>query len=327
MGLLIWLAAPLRAAPLDTVQIPVTDSSQASLQDALKQGLDTVMIRITGQRALDGLAGVNDARGDIDRWVESYHYDGPDSLNAHYDLDGLTRFLEVHGAPIWAMPRPTLVTWLVRQEGGRAQLITKNHPLFPALADQALERGLPLTVPKWDEQDRSALSLADIRGRFDDRLRDASKRYPHDLIAAAVLYEGTPVRLRWRVLDATRTLEQGSVSGDNDGQAVTAMVDAITDKLAARYAVRANDHDDRSMLVVDEVNGLSAWQQIQRYLQDLTGMRQIQLVSVDGERYGFSLDYAASDSQLRRQLELFPHLQACPSAQATTVQLHYCWQP
>ncbi|EKF74978.1 hypothetical protein A11A3_05976 [Alcanivorax hongdengensis A-11-3] len=316
----MWLALPAGADSLDSVELPVADSSQSALQDALREGLDTLIVRITGQSAIDGLPGVDEAREDPSRWVSSYHYESSDRLAARYDLGGLTRFLEVRGAPIWSMPRPASVIWLVDQGSGQGQLVTRDGPDFAALQGAARRRGLPLVYPSWDEQDQQSLALADIRGRFDDRIADASRRYQADLTVAAVLYPGSQVRARWRVLQGDHSLEQGQSRGADTDQAIAAMVDDISNALAKRYSVRTGSREDRSELRVQHVASLAAWQTLQNYLEDMTGMRQVQLYQVDGQQYTFRLDYAASDSQLRRQLDLLPQIRACQAPAAEPAQ-------
>ena len=127
--------------------------------------------------------------------------------------------------------------WLVEQGAGRGEMVVDGHPLYAQLVAQAQRRGLTLVIPKWDSEDLGRLNVADIRGRFDQQLRDASSRYPHELIAAAVLYQGEPATVSWRVLKDKSTLEDGREKTENDEEAVTALIDRVTDQLAARYAV------------------------------------------------------------------------------------------
>ena len=87
--------------------------------------------------------------------------------------------------------------------------MVEGHPLYSQVIDEAQRRGLTLVIPEWDSQDQGRLNVADIRGRFDQQLRDASSRYPHELVAAAVLYQGEPATVSWRVLKDKNTLEDG----------------------------------------------------------------------------------------------------------------------
>mgnify|MGYP003146491344 FL=1 len=181
-------------------------------------------------------------------------------------------------------------------------------------------------MPEWDSQDRNAVTVADVRGRFDNQLLSASDRYPHELVVAAVLYEGSPATVSWRVLQGKKTLDQGREKSASAEQAVTTLVDAVTDQLAQRYAVASSASERLTLLEVEQVETLADWHQLQAFLAGLSGMRAVSLVQTTDQGVTFGLDFGASDSQLRSLLELSRQLRPCPDESVAGPQWRYCWR-
>ena len=330
LAVLLGWSLLAQAESLDTVQVPVDGRGDEQRQDALAEGLEQMLVRLSGQRDVLNEAVASEAASRLDRWVTRYDYnmldDGSSALQARYDVNGLMAFMAEQGASVWGMPRPRLLLWLVEQGAGRGEMVVDGHPLYAQLVAQAQRRGLTLVIPKWDSEDQGRLNVADIRGRFDQQLRDASSRYPHELIAAAVLYQGEPATVSWRVLKDKSTLEDGREKTANDGEAVTALIDRVTDQLAARYAVKGAVSDLRTLLVVDQVDQLQDWFTLQQFLEGLSGMRRASLIQASGTTLTFGLDFSTSDEQLRNLLELSPQLRACPDPAVAGPQWHYCWR-
>lgn len=318
-----------QAQSLDTVQVPVDGRGETQRQDALSEGLEQMLVRLSGQRDVLDKSLASEAAAQLDRWVTRYDYstlEGGSVLQVRYDVNGLMAFMADQGASVWGMPRPRVLLWLVDQGASRGEMVVQGHPLYAQLIAEAQRRGLTLVIPEWDNQDQEHLNVADIRGRFDQQLRDASSRYSHELIVAAVLYQGEPTRVSWRVLKDESTLEEGREKTANSEEAVTALIGNVTDQLAERYAVKGEMKDLRTLLVVDEVDQLQDWFALQQFLEGLSGMRRASLVQVSATTLTFGLDFSASDEQLRNLLELSPRLKVCSGAVVSGPQWHYCWR-
>lgn len=321
------MLAPLaQAQGLDTVVLPVDSRSEADRQQALAEGLNEMLVRLSGSSQVVDKPVAASAAKQLDRWVTRSDYSGDGRLTARYDSQGLMALLASEGVAVWGLPRPRLLVWLVDQGTGQGTMVSADHPLYGLLSDEARRRGLSLVVPRWDDSDQQALSVADIRGRFDDRLLAASKAYPHDLVLSAVLYAGNPSTVSWRVLQGRKELEKGRKEADNSGEALMILVDSVTDQLAARYAVAGARSDLRTLLVVEGISSLKAAMDLRTYLSGLGGMQRASLAQMSGTSFTYALDFAASDEQLRDLLDLSSHLQACPDPTVPGPQWRYCWQ-
>lgn len=325
VALLLGLALGAWADSLNTVALAVDGRGDTERQQALQQGLKDMLVRLSGKQQVLEQPVTEQALGQLDRWVTRYDYAG-DSLVARYDTRGLMDFMAAEGAPVWGFPRPKVLIWLVEQGAGRGDLVAGEHELREQLVSEARRRGLSLVVPEWDSQDRNAVTVADIRGRFDNQLLSASDRYPHELVVAAVLYEGAPTTVSWRVLQGKKTLEQGREESASAEQAVTTLVDAVTDQLAQRYAVASSASQRLTLLEVEQVETLADWHQLHDFLAGLSGMRAVSLVQTSDQVVTFGLDFGASDSQLRSLLELSRQLRPCPDEAVAGPQWRYCWR-
>ncbi|WP_290538698.1 MULTISPECIES: DUF2066 domain-containing protein [Alcanivorax] len=325
VALLLGLSLGARADSLDVVALPVDGRGETERQEALQQGLKNMLVRLSGKQQVLDQPVTEQALAQLDRWVTRYDYNG-DTLLARYDTRGLMDFMAAKGAPVWGFPRPQVLIWLVEQGAGRGEMVAGEHALREQLVSEAQRRGLSLVVPQWDSQDRNAITVADIRGRFDSQLLSASDRYPHELVVASVLYQGSPTKVSWRVLQGKKILDQGREETASAEQAVKTLVDAVTDQLAQRYAVASSASQQLTLLEVEQVQTLADWHQLQGFLTGLSGMRAVSLVQTSDQVVTFGLDFGASDSQLRSLLELSRQLRPCPDDAVAGPQWRYCWR-
>lgn len=324
------LAASL---PLGDVQMPVEDRSTEQRTEALASGLDQVLVRLTGSREVDGRFELNAIRQQPSRWATQYRYLQHDEqllITANFDINGLLAALEKSGAPVWGTSRPDILVWLVLQRPGSGELLARDSvdPALQALQQAANLRGLPLLLPLMDDQDRRAISVADIRGHFDHVMQKASTRYPAPLTLAAVLYTGKSPQLRWRLFRGSEALEQGEISAASEAESVQQLVDRLADLLASMYVIRGGDAAALTLEVRD-VGSLQQWNSLQTYLQGLTGVSAVQLVSLSGQVLRFDLSFAGDLGQLKQLLALNRNLVACETTlttEAAPVLPSYCWQ-
>lgn len=313
------------AGTLDTVSVAVENRTPEEEARALGEALEQLLVRLSGKPSVLDMPVAAEAAEQQGRWVLRQDYrDG--QLVVRFDTGGLMDFLSSRGAPVWGVPRPRILVWLVDQGTGKGAMIHADHEDYPALSAEADRRGLDLVVPEWDARDRGVLTVADIRGRFDRQIIEASARYPHELVLAAVLYSGSPSKVSWRVLKGQKTLEDGRLEADSTEQAIAALVDGVTDQLADRYAVEGGAVDQRTLLTVESVGSLGQWKALRDFLSGLSGMQTVSLLQVSGESLVWGLDFGGSDAQLRDLLSLSSSLRPCPDDAVAGPQWRYCWR-
>lgn len=323
--LMVSMAPSALAGTLDTVEVAVENRTPEEQERALAEALDQVLVRLSGKPSVLELPVAKEAAEQLQRWVIRQDYrDG--LLVARFDTEGLMDLLSSRRAPVWGVPRPRVLVWLVDQGAGKGSMVNPGHPDFAALKQEADRRGLDLVIPEWDAADRDVLAVADIRGRFDNQILDASARYPHEMVLAAVLYSGSPATVSWRVLQGRKTLDDGRLKADSTGQAITALVDKVTDQLADRFAVTGGATDQRTLLTVESVGALGDWKALRDFLSGLGGVQSVSLVQVSGDSLIYGLDFSGSDAQLRDLLSLSAALKPCPDQAVAGPQWRYCWR-
>lgn len=316
--LLSVLAASAGADELSLgfAEVPVMDRSAGARADALAQGLDQVLVRLTGSRHIEAVQGLASVRNNPSRWAQRYSYgqdeEGASTLSARFDVTGLLSGLQSAGVPVWGQTRPDVLVWMVIQRPGSGQMVAREmtDTAAQALKRGGQDRGVPLLLPLMDGQDRGAVSVADIRGHFDNVVRQASERYQAPLRLSAVLYTGSQPQIRWRLFRGTEMLDSGEMTASDEGEVVTAMVDRIADRMAAVYVISAGSGEALT-LSVQGVNTLQQWNALQGFVAKLTGVEDVRLVQLDGSLARFSITFSGSVEQLQRLLALQSGLVPC----------------
>ena len=170
-------------------------------------------------------------------------------------------------------------------------------------------------LPRMDSEDRSVIQAADIRGRFDEPVRQASAPYEAPLVATAVLYTGDSPRLRWRLLDGGEEQIGNTLTTPGLEQGLQDWVNRITDYLVKLYAVRGEQ--ERTIDIrVQQLAKLQDWNRLQNFLGGLAGMRSIQLRRLQGDTAEFQARFAGPATKLERLAKLQPGLESCEDDRA-----------
>ena len=129
LGLIVGFlcVSPVFAADAGEVSVPLEGEQPRGAEareQALRQGLETVIRRLTGRDRVADLPGVAGVLEDPSRWLMRYAYDGgtPPRLNAVFDDRALVRHLSDQGAPVWSGERPPVLVWLVSEGTGQGRM-------------------------------------------------------------------------------------------------------------------------------------------------------------------------------------------------------------
>ena len=245
--MVLLAATPAWASEAGQVSVPLRGEQprgDEARQAALRQGLETVITRLTGRDRVADLPGVAEALDAPQRWLSRYSYQPgePPRLSAVFDDRALTHYLADRGAPVWGGSQPPVLVWLVTEGTGRGDLVTAGDPLAERLADVAARRGVTLVLPEWDQRDRDTVTVADVRGQFDGPLLQASRRYDTDWVATGVLYDGAATTLNWRLLEGGEAVAGERARAEGTDAALDAFIAALSDQMAERYAVGGSDN-------------------------------------------------------------------------------------
>ena len=136
-------AARLVAAPaLYEVEVDVGDQSAAARQAAAREGLDAVLVRISGLSALPVAAAILEARGQPELYYNRFLFVEDRRLKFFFAPAAVLGLIDRARLPIWPANRPAAIAWLVVGQGGRRRIVQEGHPLAAALQAQARRRGI-----------------------------------------------------------------------------------------------------------------------------------------------------------------------------------------
>ena len=338
---LVFVASPVVASgsavvvvdDLGKVSGPVGNRSEEARGEALREGLEEVLVRITGNRDVAELSLAQELLRRPRQWLEQYGYVEGDEgllLEARYNVSGLSEQLARGGEALWGETRPVVLLWLV-DESGSIVAEEGESELREVASRRARHRGLPLVWPRMDEQDRASIVAADIRGRFDRQLNEASRRYPAGLIVTAVVYPGTRPSVRWRLLHDQQSLKEGTLevaAGQATRELMVELLDLVADHVASIYAVVMGDGTGLT-LTVDQLDSLAAYDSVSRHVGGLAGMQSMRLLGLQGGRAEFELEFSGPPLQLERLLHLHGSLGPCEQLigeePAADAGMRVCW--
>lgn len=328
-----------------TVTVNSRDSEQERRQ-AFTAGMRQILLKLTGRQDVLNNAVIRQALNNAQPYVETWAYNSSSALNpgtperitlqvAYYQSE-IQRLLNDSSVPIWPVSRPVTIVWLVMQDelGGPSLAGTAGasaEAIYGLLRQSAELRGVPLLLPLMDFNDLSAIS-ADQLWSFDHEvLRSASARYNTDSILAlrVVRLLNGEVIARAEHLFRERSREIEVIEGELD-PFLTATIGMVAEELAANYAILLSGSGNSSevQLHVEGINTLKDYAGLLAYLNGLTVVKSVQVMTVDGPRLELQLGTGGQFRQLIENLALDRRLLplAEPVRNNNIVSMRYVWQ-
>jgi len=318
-------AGPLHAATvtgLYEARVPVTDQSSAARSAALQQAFTTVLVKVTGLRAVP--APLTALAADALDYAQQYGFEQapPDPnappatapqppalvLWARFDPRKVNDAVTSAHAPLWGAERPTTLVWLALGDtpGGRVLPASDTSNLMQALVTAAQQRGIILVFPQMDAVDRAALGVPDVTGFNAGRIQLASQRYHPDavLVGSVTSFGNGQYAAHWQLLDGNEQQAWQTPPGD---EVVTAVdgVEVSADRYAIQYAIPADAGDISGVpLAVQGVTSLDIYAKVLAYLNGLTPVRGVRVQRMQQGSAYFSVDAYGTLDNLRSALAL-----------------------
>ena len=326
----LLLPPPVAAVPLTQLyeaEVPAADQGAEARATALGEALAEVLVRISGDRAMQRQPGVNALLASPGRYVQQYRYqpagdaavdEAPWRLWVRFDGAGLERALRDLGLPYWGRERPETLVWLAVEEGGRRQLLGEpdESPVKAWLQAAAQRRGLPLVFPLLDMEDRSQVRFSDIWGGFLEPLQRASERYrPQALLIGRLYQTATGAWQAHWILQVQGNEQRWSGSDRQLAGLAAEGVERAADALAARFAVYdTGGAGDHVRVTIAGVQRLEDYARLNRYFASLSAVQSAQLLALSGDRAEYQLQLQGDLAGLERALSIGSLLVPDPAA-------------
>ncbi|MBB2497286.1 DUF2066 domain-containing protein [Aquipseudomonas ullengensis] len=277
------------------VREAVTSQQPDERNAALGKALETLLLRLTGDRkALQNpaLAGV---RQDPQQLVSRFSYEG-DKLVVDFDPLTTENKLREAGLPQWGSNRPAILTWWLNSTAEGSSLLGDAQEAAAPLRQAAQHRGLPLRLPLADLSEQMVATPENLGATQADALQPISERYAADALLAVQAHEdGGQWQAQWRLWLAD-SREQGTAQAADLNALSDAVMLAVSERLAPRFVVKPGSAS--AMTVEVQGANLARYAELERLLEPFAARLQ----QVNGDRMTWQVN--ASAEQLRAQLGL-----------------------
>lgn len=302
----------MQAANLDwlyDVEFSVSDQSEQERLVALQDGLEIVLIRITGLRKLPDSPLIDEAFNNLDAYQLQFRYEQERArddedvgmrLIINYDENAVRALIRDAELPVWSSQRPR-VLFLISIVDGRHRTVLNEadrSELQSIIRATALRRGVAYSQPLMDFADRTILREGAIAFNFVTSAAPLKRRVQADVVSVVrvdpLVFNQHRVWLS--IHDATGQRTQVFDSGDLK-TTVVEIVDRTADYLATRYAVTAGEASALH-LAVTGITDIVQYKAVLDYLSKWEFIDRVLLSAVVHDRIEFELRTASTWEQL-----------------------------
>lgn len=331
------LAPAAEPTDLFAAEQRVADEGSETRNALLSQLLADVLVRLSGNAAVAGQPAARELLAAAPSLVQQYRYRSADLngevvryLWARFDQPAVERMMRERNLPVWTQ-RPRVLLWVATEQAGRRELLNlDNDPAARSAAlAQAQHRGMPLQLPLMDLEDQTLLTPADVWSDYQAAIRQASARYPHDVIVTGRLraQSGGKWSGVWSILG--RDGDQGfQTSPQALADSLAFAVDQTQNLLAAHYAPMPGTGGGHGTLVnFADVYDLAAYGRLVALLEGLDMVAQVALRHVRHDRFTFEFQLRGGPQELAQALDGSGRLLAMPGVSRTVLPPRTVGQP
>jgi hypothetical protein len=316
------------------LSLPVVSQQEDIRRAAFEQAFIEVLVRVSGSSLASTAIDVRQAS----RYVQQYRYlpieestaqqpatgsvaSGPQyKLWVQFNEAAIKTLLRDNALPIWGQQRPSVLLWLAVRDGKNRYVLRQqdSSPIKDAVASEARRRGLPVSWPRMDQQDRQLVGFADVWGAFWDPVVRASQRYPVDAVMIGRMnWQGDSWQVNWSLMLDDKTASWKLQALDLE-LLMASGIDVATDQIASRFSVLENVANEGELVVqINGVQQLDSYARVAGYLRSLAPVRSVYVAEVDQHWVRFHLDLSGDRNDLQRNIALgktlVPDTPALPS--------------
>ncbi len=292
----------VNAEPIDLYEYHslVATQTRPERNQATADGLAEIMIRASGQAGVLKNAGVKSALRNPSRYLLEYRYLSTDKtievdnktvpayqLILKFSDSSIEKLLRDQQLPIWPANRPSVMVWLVVDEGKTKRIISEQYlpEGIEAIEASGAQRGLPVITPQGDLDDLVVTSAKNI-WRLDERsIRRASERYDPDSILVGRLTKTSQSRWRgsWLLINEARSKTFDGTGSDLSSVIAEGIGDSA-DYFFQLYGYEPTGGDLKSYLFsIDGISDFGGYANAMKYLESIAVVRGVDVVAVNNE--------------------------------------------
>lgn len=321
--ILVWpgMSAAMPVGHLYEAIVPVPDQSDSERRQAQHKAVGQILVKLTGDTAIIDNQRAKPLINQAQNYVQQYRYlePEPDSngpagskglrLWVGFDSTAVDEALQRAGIATWGKERPATLVWLaVATDQGRQIIgMEQSSQYLEPVNRRARERGLPLLLPLMDLEDTTRLDPADIANGSVAAIREASARYPADVILAVSLtgLDSDRVTANWTLISDKAGNDNWRSQAASLTTVLSGGVDRLADTLARRYAPQAMSSEARQMeLTVTAIESFDDYARAQRYLAGLSSVSRVDVLSARPGEVVFRVETRAGDESFNQAITI-----------------------
>jgi len=290
--------------------VAIASQTETDRFEAIPVALIQVLQKISGQREMPLSPALDDALANADKLMLSFSYSYAERTSPEGDVNSelrlvvqfmpaeIDRIIQQAGLPRWQRERPAVQIWAVVDDGISRELKPLEYSYaWESLQDVAAMRGLPISWPELDEEERQLVDMRLVWGGFTDYL--VERGAPPDGVAIiAIRREGPLWTLRWNVAaDGQRWAWRNT-----DQELMFALAQGIhqmADQVAAANAIAASEQGSwTTELSIGGLGDAQDYAECLGYLQGLSLVTEVDVLGAEPGRVHFRLLLNASTEHL-----------------------------
>lgn len=259
-------------------------------------------------------------------------------LFASFNEEKINQLFQEANLPLWGRLRPQVLLWLVDEQGLTRSIISNSSASnLPFMVHEfSAQRGLPIMMPLMDLTDANQIKLSDVWGRFQQPIKEVSSRYRAEAIVVMRISNTSLVgldfsdkealepsdcgllcsksqskeqtyALDWSLLDWSLIKGQQKFSQQYNGADPQKLLQQglsdITELIYQRYALSTTSQND-FVIEVKNVDSLVTYVDVFDFLNNLSSVKSVTLLSAKGSAKRFNLQLLGSTEALLASLKL-----------------------
>lgn len=357
--LLFVIVAFLSSKTLEAVEvkglyqasIAINSQNSSDRASALKKALAAVMLKVGGQKSVLDNDVIQKSLSNYRLYLSQYRYQHKTLqvadkqgnkkqlfLLASFNEEKINQLFQEADLPLWGSLRPQVLLWLVDEQGlTRGIMSNSSASNLPFMVNEfSAQRGLPIMMPLMDLTDANQIKLSDVWGRFQQPIKEASRRYLAEAIVVMRVSNSSLVSLDyddkeavdspscgllceqiqaqkqnyvldWSLLDWSTIEGQQKFSQQYQGNSPQVLLQQgladITELIYQRYALSTTKQND-FVIEVANVDSLATYVEVFDFLSNLSSVKSVTLLSAKGNARRFNLQLLSSADAWLASLKL-----------------------
>ncbi|MEW6982767.1 DUF2066 domain-containing protein [Colwelliaceae bacterium 6471] len=325
-------AQAIEVEDLYLAKVPVQSQASNLRANAIKQALAAVFLKVGGKQSAIEQPIFKQAIRNYNKYLSQYRYEKQQDnmfLVAMFNEDKVNALFVEANTAIWGRLRPQILLWGVEENKlSRSLLGELSGSELPIIVNRfSRERGLPIIMPLMDIEDSNNIQVADIWGRFENPILQASSRYNAEAVIILRISNSSLVPQKEDesncqplcktivsdyVLDWSLISDNQGVGRQQFGQRYqgrdkdSLVVDALNDITELIYQGYALSTVTSNEFVIDvaNINSIETFMKVYSFIEELSAVKALSLVAVNENNYRFNIHLLGSKSALLSSLKL-----------------------